>query len=646
VDHFLKNLMQQLDKVSLEGLASTPGVYRFYDVKHNLLYVGKARHLQKRVTSYFRGQKGMRIQSLVRQIAAIETTLTQTENEALLLESNLIKALKPRYNIILRDDKSYPWITLSEQAYPRLSFYRGKPRLTGNTKSTKTQYFGPYPSIKTARETLDLLQKLFQVRSCRDSFFQARTRPCLQYQMQRCSAPCVGHISPENYRASIQQVRLFLQGKDSSLIATLRARMEVASQSRDYETAVCLRDQIASLRQIQQQQVITTTTGDADVVEYAYQQDLHCVYVLQIREGRVISGQAYFPDTAVPLDPTLKPIQTLDINPSHSAAKTILTAFLPQFYLNNVSLVSPPSRIILAEPLPEQDWIASTLSMHTGQSIKIQTRPKGNRYQWLQLAKKNAEQALNQKLHSQATRRTQFQQLQQFLRLNDPPQRLTCFDVSHTQGEAPVASCVVMDIKGLRKQDYRYFHLKNIQPGDDYAAMRQALMRYYVSLIKKATEKKEIKTLRQPELLIVDGGKGQLTQARAVLEELKLMDSIQILAIAKGPTRKPGKESLFLAGKKQVHPLPSDHPVRHILQEIRDEAHRFAITAHRSKRAIRSKKSVLETIPGIGPKRRQALLTQFGGLQGLQAASVQTIIQLPNMSKKLAERVYQTLKSY
>lgn len=607
------NLVQSL-AITRKGLATTPGVYRFYNAAHELLYVGKARNLRKRVESYFRNQPSLRISTLLRQIAAIETTVTATENEALLLESNLIKALKPRYNIILRDDKSYPYIVLSDHAqYPRLGFYRGRPR-------DKTCYFGPYPSIASVRETLNFLQKLFRIRPCRDSFFQRRTRPCLQYQIQRCSAPCVNLITPEAYQADIQRVRLFLQGKDATIIAELRAQMAIASAQLDYETAARLRDQIADLRQIQQQQAITTTTGEADVIAHAHVGSLHCLYVLRIRGGRVLGGHAYFP-----------------VVPTEIEVQAVVAAFLPQLYLNTMPASALPAQIIVAEPILDQAWLMQALSEQAGYHIQIRSRPRGDRLRWLQLAQQNAEQALVHRTHTQQHKQQQLSTLQQALGLQRSLHRLECFDISHSQGEATVAACVVLDFQGLRKQDYRRFNLTDITPGDDYAAMHQALTRYYRRRLQDAHD--------LPELLVIDGGKGQLTQAMQLLKTLTLDTRIQVVAIAKGPSRKPGEETLFLPGEKEPRVLAADNPGLHLLQEIRDEAHRFAITGHRLRRAKARQKSRVETIPGIGPHRRRQLLTQFGGLQALRKASVQALSKVPGISQSLASHLYHALKN-
>jgi len=596
----------------IQQASTEPGIYRFYNHKHELLYVGKARNLRKRLSNYLRNQSSLRISSLVNQIASIEITITSTENEALLLERNLIKTLKPYYNILLRDDKSYPYLVLSEHsAYPRLNYYRGKPK-------GKAEYFGPYPSVVAVKETLNILQKLFRIRPCRDSFFKNRTRPCLQHQIKRCDAPCVAYISPEDYQENLQWVRLFLKGKSLKIIEDLTKRMEVASQHYEYEQAVQIRNQILYLREIQQQQsIITSTQANTDVIALIEKQGLYCIYILPIRNGEVSSGQSYFPKV-----------------PPFSEKKEILSSFISQFYFNTLPIM--PTVIIVDTRFEDQDWLGKTLSKHHQSTIKIRKAFSSTQVDWISLAQKNAEQSLTKALQMQDNQHKQREALQAILNLPTPVERMECFDVSHTQGEATVASCVVFNAEGPFKKEYRRFTITDLTPGDDYAAMYKALMRHY----KKKLYRSEV----FPDVLIVDGGKGQLTQAKNVLNELELSDRMTIIAIAKGPSRKAGEETLFLTHSKNSLILPSDNIALHLLQHIRDEAHRFAITGHRKKRAKARQGSFLEGILGVGPQRRRQLLTQFGGLQGLKKASLRDLMQLPGIHATLAQRINMALK--
>lgn len=602
------NLKQQLAFIS-----QSAGVYLFLNVEQQVLYVGKARNLKKRLTSYFRAQQSSRVALMMRQVTAIETTMTETENQALLLESNLIKQLKPRYNILLRDDKSYPYIILSKhQSYPRLAFYRG-------ARSKEYQYFGPFPSILAVRETLNLLQKLFRIRSCKDSFFRNRTRPCLQYQIKRCTGPCVGLITSENYQRDVNNTVLFLQGKNQTVIDDIAEQMEKAAQELDYETAARLRDQIAALREIQQKQVITTGQGNLDIIGLAQQTSHYVLYVMNVRHGRLLGGKAYFPN----------------VPPEHEAAE-VLSAFIGQFYLQNEITHSIPEQIILPLKIAEQAWLMATLAERSGHKVKLLSKPSGEKQHWLLLANDNAQQALAAHLSDKLAFYKQLECLQTALRLDNLPQRLECFDISHTQGEATVASCVVFDAQGPRKMDYRRFNIEDITPGDDYAAMRQALLRRYKYL------KKEEKNL--PDVLLIDGGKGQLKQAEHVLEELQI-SGVLIIGVAKGPGRRSGRESLYLSSRSQAITLAADSLALRAILTIRDEAHRFAVTGHRGRRAKKRRTSALEDIPGIGAKRRRELLRQFGGLQALQNASAPDIAKVPGISKRLAEQIYLALKA-
>lgn len=599
-------------KQQLAFISQSAGVYLFLNAELQVVYVGKARQLKKRVASYFRGQQSSRVALMMRQVTTIETTTTETENQALLLESNLIKQLKPRYNILLRDDKSYPYIILSKhQSYPRLAFYRG-------ARSKDYHYFGPFPSILAVRATLNLLQKLFRIRSCKDSFFRNRTRPCLQYQIKRCTGPCVGLITPENYQRDVTNTVLFLQGKNQTVINDIAEQMEKAAQKLDYETAARLRDQIAALREIQQKQVMTTGQGNLDIIGLAQETSYYALYVLNVRHGRLLGGKAYFPD----------------VPPKHKAAE-VLSAFMGQFYLQTEILHTIPEQIVMPLKITEQAWLMAALAERSGHNVKLLNKPSGEKKHWLTLAHENAEQALTAHLSDKWAFYKQLECLQTALQLDNLPQRLECFDISHTQGEATVASCVVFDEQGPRKMDYRRFNIEDITPGDDVAAMRQALFRRYKRL------KNEEENL--PDILLIDGGKGQLKQAEQVLEALQ-MSGILIIGVAKGPGRKSGLESLYFSNCPQPIRLPANSLALHAILTIRDEAHRFAITGHRGRRAKKRRTSALEAIPGIGAKRRRELLRQFGGLQALQNASATDLAKVPGISQRLAEQIYLALK--
>lgn len=609
----LDNSDQNDLKKYLPSLNSGPGVYLLLNENQHVLYVGKARNLKKRVTSYFRKQHNDRLRLLMQQVRAIETTTTETENQALLLESNLIKQLKPRYNVLLRDDKSYPYIILScHQSYPRLGLYRG-------VRLKHYRYFGPFPSTVAVRETLNLLQKLFKIRSCQDSFFRNRSRPCLQYQIKRCTAPCVGLITSEAYQQDVQRTVLFLQGKSQEIIASLVHQMEDASRQFDYESAARLRDQIAALREIQQKQVVSTRHGDVDIFGLAHHHHHYVVYVMTVRTGRLLGGKAYFP-----------------VVPALASDADVVAAFLEQFYLQAEHQHTIPLEIVIPKKLPDQAWLMKVFIERAQHNVKLFTRATGKRRDWLNLATENAKQILHGQLSSKLLFYKQLEDLQRALQLESLPQRLECFDISHSHGEATVAACVVFDSQGPRKMDYRRFNIEGITPGDDYAAIRQALQRRYRNL--KAHEE------NLPDILLIDGGKGQLKQAEEVFEELQI-SGILMIGIAKGPTRKPGLETLYVSKTESPLSLAADSPALHAIQHLRDEAHRFAITGHRGRRAKKRQTSPLETIPGIGKQRRRELLRQFGGLHGLQSASAEDIAKIPGISKTLAKRIYFALKS-
>jgi len=603
-------------KPFLKTLPDSPGVYRMLDAKGQVIYVGKARSLKKRVSSYF--QKNIshpKTRSLVAQIANIEVTLTHTENEALLLENNLIKSLKPRYNVLFRDDKSYPYIFCSiHDEFPRLTVHRG-------AKRAKGRYFGPYPSAGAVRETLNLLQKVFPIRQCDDSFFKNRSRPCLQYQIKRCTAPCVGLIDVAHYQQDLRHAILFLEGKSGTVINELVEKMEQTSAELAYEQAAMYRDQIASLRRVQERQYISGEKGDLDVIAAATDGGIGCVQLFTIRAGRNLGNKAFYP----------KNIEQQEVG-------VLLSAFISQYYLSTAEQAKHdiPDEILVNTLLEDADLLTTVLSEQAGHKVAIRHKVRRERAHWQKMAEHNAEQSLRLRLHSQATLVQRFEALQDALVLEELPTRMECFDISHTMGEATVGSCVVFDLNGPLKSDYRRFNIEKITPGDDYAAMRQAIMRRYKRL--KEGEGKI------PDILFIDGGKGQVTQAREVMEELQISD-LRIIGIAKGPSRKPGLETLCLSDQKREIILPSDSPALHLIQQIRDEAHRFAITGHRQRRQKKRTSSPLEEIPGLGPKRRQQLLRQFGGLQEVARAGVEDLAGVSGISRDLAQLIYDRFHS-
>jgi excinuclease ABC subunit C len=588
----------------LKTLVTLPGVYRMLDERGVVLYVGKARDLRRRVSSYFReNQSSAKTRSLVAQIEAIEVTVTHTEAEALILESRLIKELQPRYNILLRDDKGYPYIHVADGDFPRLALHRGVRRAPG-------RYLGPYPHANAVRDTLNLLQKVFRLRSCEDSFFRARSRPCLQYQIKRCTAPCVGLIDHEGYRRQLRDAVLFLEGRSGQVIDDLARRMEAAAVALNFEEAAVYRDQIVELRQIQQRQHVEGESGDLDVVAAIARGGAACVQVFMFRGGRLLGNKAFFPRL-----------------PEDEDAGAVLGAFLAQYYLDR----EIPAELLVSHELADAALLAQAFQERAGRRIALVAHPRGERARWLDLARRNAEHALAAHLSSQAGMGQRLEALRDALGLEDAPNRLECFDISHTQGEATVAACVVFGAEGPIKADYRRYNIEGITPGDDYAALRQALTRRYTRLREEEG--------RLPDVLFIDGGQGQLAQARAVLEELQVV-GVAAVGVAKGPERKPGLETLFLSGENRPFILPADSAALHLVQQIRDEAHRFAITGHRQRRAKARATSALERIPGIGPKRRQALLRQFGGVKQLARAGVEDLASVDGINAELAQRIY------
>jgi len=547
---------------------------------------------------------------MISQVCGIEVTVTRTEGEALLLESNLIKEDRPRYSVFFRDDKSYPYLYLdSGHDFPRLSFYRG-------ARGGSGRYFGPYPGAGAARRTLNLTQKLFHIRQCDDTFFRNRSRPCLQYQIKRCSAPCVGYIDTEAYAADVEHAVLFLEGRNEEVIDALLDPMQRASDNLEFERAAHYRDQIASLRRIQGSQHITAPRGESDIIACAVRGGRACVQVFYIRGGRNLGNQPYFPD--------------------HSAGEepgTVIAAFLAQHYLSGKSGRGIPPAIYTGHRPDDLELLQRLLGERAGMAVRIRWRSRGDGARWIAMARENAEIALEQYLSQRQKYTDRFEQLRELIDAADPLDRIECFDISHTGGEATVASCVVFGTEGAVKSDYRRFNIHDIAAADDYAAMRQVIQRRYTRIKKEEG--------RLPDLILIDGGRGQVGAARQALAELQLTD-IPLLGIAKGPSRRPGLETLILADERRERRLPPASPVLHLLQEIRDEAHRFAITGHRQRRQKKRGSSPLEGIEGIGSKRRQQLIRHFGGLQGIERAAVEDLAKVAGINKNLAQKIYDT----
>jgi excinuclease ABC subunit C len=593
----------------LRSLTNRPGAYRMLNAAGKVIYVGKARNLKKRVSSYFqRKHSDAKTAMMMQVVADVEVTVTNTETEALILEYNLIKEHKPRFNVILRDDKSYPYIYVStNHAFPRLRFHRGP-------RKGKGRYFGPYPSTSAVRKTLNELQKLFLIRQCNDNYFKNRSRPCLQYQIKRCTAPCVDYIDEATYKADIDAAILFLEGRNRSVIDTMVARMEEAAENREYEQAARFRDQIGRLKEVEAEQLVSRVhAGDLDVIAVASLPGVHCVTIMFIRNGKVLGSRNFFPKVG-----------------GEATESQVLTGFLPQYYLKR----NAPTEIVVDAEVDDPELLETGFADRAGHKVTIKHRVRGDRLRWLQLARTNADQGVKLHVASNATLQKQFAALGEVLQMDAPPERLECFDVSHTSGEATVASCVVFNQAGALKSDYRRFNLTPDSAGDDYAAMGEALRRRY-QRIKKGE-------VPMPDVLFVDGGKGQLAEALTVLDQLEL-DWLQVVAVAKGRSRRPGMEQLFLAGQNTPTILPSDSPALLLIQQIRDEAHRFAITGHRQRRAKARRTSLLEEIPGLGPKRRRELLKQFGGLQGVRGAGIDDLVKVRGISRALAEKIYNNL---
>ncbi len=594
-------------KPILKNLPNLPGVYRMMNAEATVIYVGKAKDIKKRVTSYFnKNLASPRTKMMVSQIANIETTVTRSEAEALLLENNLIKSIMPRYNVLFRDDKSYPYIALTGDEFPRLAFHRG-------AQKKNNQYFGPFPNSLAVRESIQLLQKVFKLRTCENTVFSNRSRPCLQYQIARCTAPCVDYISPENYAHDVHHAAMFLQGKTNEVLNALGDKMNTAAANQEYEIATVFRDRMQALRQVQAKQFVSDfSVNDADVIALASNKGGHCINLVMIRGGRHLGDKSYFPKNSQDAD-----------------AAEMLEAFISQHY---VAQNTPP--LIVCSVELDAKPLEQTLSELMERKVRIQTNTIGDKRVWLKMAQTNAELALAQQQQTSSNQAARLLALREALRLPDNIERMECFDISHTMGEATVASCVVFDKGDLQNGEYRRYNITGITPGDDYAAMRDVLTRRY----KKVAAGEGIR----PDLVFIDGGKGQLGVAIEVMQEVGL-DDILLIGIAKGEDRKPGLETMIFSDTGEMVNLPTDNIGLHLLQQIRDEAHRFAITGHRAKRAKARITSSLEDIVGVGAKRRKALLTRFGGLDGIKSASMDEIAEVAGVSKSLAQTIYDAL---
>ena len=595
-------------KAFVDSLPARPGVYRMLDAQGEILYVGKARSLRSRVASYFQPSNLQpKVQALIAKTANMEVTIANSDTEALLLEYNLIKKHRPRFNVVLRDDKSFPYLHLeTAHRFPRLNFYRGSRKQPG-------RYFGPYPSAGAVRETLQQLQKLFRLRNCDDSYFSNRSRPCLQYQIQRCTAPCVGLITPEAYARDVDAAIKVLEGRNDEVNQDLGRRMESAAERLQFEEAAHIRDQLAKLKVIQSQQIVTAGMDhDADVIAAAEVDGEFCVALMFVRSGRSLGSTTFFPKA---------PLAELP---------EVLAAFVTQYYLEREA----PAEIIVERKFEEMPLLEAALTARSGHRVRISASVRGIRARWLEMVRNNAEQALTMRGLKRGSVEASLEEMREVFDLEEPPSRLECFDISHTGGTDTVASCVVFGADGPIKSDYRRFNIAGIQPGDDYAAMHQALTRRY----KRVRDREVV----APDVLLIDGGKGQLAEAAKVLEELGIA-GITLIGVAKGADRRAGQEQLFLLGRETPTILPPDSYALHLIQRVRDEAHRFAIAGHRRKRAKRHNQSILETIPGLGPVKRRELLKQFGGLQGILRAGIDDFVQVRGLGRDLAEVIYEHL---
>ncbi|MCG8380619.1 MAG: excinuclease ABC subunit UvrC [Gammaproteobacteria bacterium] len=574
----------------------------------DVIYVGKAKNLRNRLNSYFyRESDTVKTRVLVSNVAGIDVIVTDSEIEALLLEQTLIKKHRPRYNVSLRDDKSYPYIGLSDHPhFPRFFYHRG-------AKKRGLKYFGPYPSAGSVRKTLQFIQKVFQVRQCEDAYFRNRSRPCLQYQIKRCTGPCVGLINEQDYQHDIDMSVSLLTGKNQGVISQLVDEMNEAAESLDYEKAAKVRDQIATLKRVTEKQYVSGHKGNTDVIASYLGGGQACVHVFLIRNGINLGGKAFYPKV-----------------PENVISSEVLYAFVTQFYAHN----EVPEEILTSEPLLEKSLIEEVLSKRASVPVTIKHRTRGERTRWLEMAEENARMSLETRLSSRSGIAQRLDALRRLLKKEEIPERLECFDISHTMGEGTVASCVVFNLEGPAKQEYRRFNIEGITKGDDYAAMQQALERRYLRQLKESAP--------LPDIILIDGGKGQLNVAQGVMDDLQI-EAVELVGVAKGPERKAGEELLiFDRGKKEMR-LQSDSEALHLIQQIRDEAHRFAITGHRARRAKARNQSPLEQIPGVGAKRRQKLLAHFGGFQQIEKAGREELATVPGISKQLAATIYDEL---
>ena len=595
-------------KTFVDSLPGRPGVYRMLGTEGEILYVGKARNLKNRVGSYFQASNVQpKVQALVAKTVNMEVTITNSEVEALLLEYNLIKKHRPRFNVVLRDDKSFPYLHVeTAHEFPRLSFYRGSRKEPG-------RYFGPYPSAGAVRDTLQQIQKLFRLRNCDDSYFANRSRPCLQYQIQRCTGPCVGLISKESYAGDVGAAIKVLEGRNDEVREDLTRRMESAAAGLRFEEAAQVRDQLAKLQTVQSQQIVTADIDqDADVIAVAAANGEYCVALMFVRAGRSLGSTTFFPKAP------------------YAELPEVLSAFVAQYYMER----DAPPEIIVEQEFEEMALLESTFAQRSGHKVRVTASVRGIRARWLEMMHNNAEQALTMRRLARAGIESSLEDVREAFDLEETPQRLECFDISHTSGTDTVASCVVFGLEGPLKSDYRRFNISGIEPGDDYAAMYQALTRRY----KRVRDGEIVK----PDVLLIDGGKGQLAEAATVLEELGVT-GITLIGVAKGVDRRAGQEQLFLLGQDTPTILPPDSRALHLIQRVRDEAHRFAIAGHRRKRAKRHSQSILETIPGLGPVKRRELLKQFGGLQGILRAGIDDFVQIRGLGRDLAEVIYEHL---
>ncbi|WP_394132817.1 excinuclease ABC subunit UvrC [Shewanella maritima] len=599
----------------LKTVTSQPGVYRMYDKQKQVIYVGKAKDLKKRLTSYFRvNLPNVKTQALVANIEDIDVTVTHSETDALVLENDYIKQYMPKYNVLLRDDKSYPYILLSGHKHPRLAYHRG-------AKREKGQYFGPYPNGGAVRESLHLMQKLFPIRQCADLYYKSRSRPCLQYQLDRCSAPCVAMVSDDEYHEQVKLAQLFLKGKDQQVISQLVAKMESAAIDMHYEQAARYRDQITALRKVAEQQEVSNHSGNMDVIGAHYASGVACFHLMFIRNGKIFGSRSYYPTI-----------------PAKTELDEVLYSFLSQFYLNADIQRTIPKEIILSHKFDELKTLQSAIEAALEKKLEIKTNVRGERASFLRLAETNAHNAVTTRLSHKKTVEQRFQLLEEALELTRQINRMECFDISHTMGESTVASCVVFNREGPHKADYRRYNINGITAGDDYAAMQQAISRRFDKIDANG---------KVPDILFIDGGIGQLRVAQKIVDDkCQHLDVAPLLiGVTKGEGRKQGLETFLIGGSEQQFELPNDSPAFHLMVHIRDESHRFAITGHRNKRQKTRNTSTLESIAGVGPKRRKALLQHLGGIQEVKAASIAELVKVPGISLEMAQTIHDALRA-